>query len=136
MSLLWRFSITTNPWLKGHDIGPHAEKLRKLLLVSDPAEPWRYGSMIMAVLVNKEHVPALMVPPTKTKIEGHWCTRLVVGGFLLNYIVSSHPPSANFKNVLLQEDGTFLFSKHELLDIPFLAEIAMAAASHEQETHG
>lgn len=132
MSLLWRFSITRNPWLKGHDLGPHKEKLRKLLIASDPAEPWRYGCTIIAVKVDDEHVPDLLVPPTKAKIDGHWFTRLVINGFILAYITSSHPPDKRLQSMFLQRDGSFLFVRNELFDIPFLSGIALSAATHDK----
>src|SRR5437868_6114356 len=81
MSLLWRFAVTTNPWLKGANVGPHAERLRRLLLKSDPVEPWRYGCLITVVLDDRVHLPDLIVPPSLCRVEGHYCHRLVVGGF-------------------------------------------------------
>ncbi len=133
MSLLWRFAITTNPWMQSHDLGPHKERLRELLIAEDPAEPWRYGCTLMAVLANNQHVPDLIVPPSKVRVDGHWCTRLVVGGFILVYLVSSHPPNAHRQSMFLQRNGTFLFSRHELFDVPFLAEIVHSAVKHENE---
>jgi hypothetical protein len=131
MSLLWRFSVSTNPWMKGCSIGPHSERLRKHLLASDPLESWRYGCTLTAVMVDKIHVPDLIVPPSEVRVDGHRCVRLVVGGYLLTYFVSSHRPSEGHRNIVMQEDGQFILSRFELFEIPFLAEIAAAAARQE-----
>jgi hypothetical protein len=124
MSLLWRFGVSNNPWMKGCDLGPHSEKLRLLLLDSEPAEPWRYGCTITAVLVGKVHQPDLIVPPSRCRVDGHWFVRLVVGGFLLSYLVTSHKPRAEREALVMQENGAFLLSRFELPKIPFLAELA------------
>ncbi len=128
MSLLWRFAVSTNPWMKGCSIGPHAEKLRRFLLNSDPVESWRYGCMITALLVDKVHVPGLIVPPSQVRVDGQRGIRLVVGGYLLTYFVSNHRPSEGHQTILMREDGRFILSRFELFDIPFLAGVAAAAA--------
>jgi len=130
MSLLWRFSVSTNPWMKGCSIGPHSERLRKHLLESDPLEPWRYGCTLTAVMVDRVHVPDLIAPPSAVRVDGHRCIRLVVGGYLLAYFVSGHMPSETHQKVVMQADGRFILSRHDMFEMPFLAEIAAAAARH------
>ena len=38
LSLLWRFGVTSIDVFRGADLGPHSEKLRKMLLVEDPGD--------------------------------------------------------------------------------------------------
>jgi hypothetical protein len=133
MSLLWRFAVTTNPWLKGCDLGAHKERLRLRLLASDPAEPWRYGCSITAITVDGTHLPDLIVPPSVCRIDGHFCHRLIVGGFVLSYFVTSHQPKAPIPNILLQEDGHFILSRSELHEIPFLRDVVAKAVFHKSD---
>lgn len=49
MSLLWRFSVTQNPWLGRCDIGPHSERLRK-------QAPESHGAWSDAYLRRQLHI--------------------------------------------------------------------------------
>jgi hypothetical protein len=123
MSLLWRFAATSIPWFKGVDLGPHKEHLRKLLLKSDPAEPWRYGCLIGAVLDNGKHIPDLIVPPSQIRISRERWYRMVVGGFLLTFYGSSHPPAEGIGAAMIQEDGRFILTPREVCELPFLSQV-------------
>jgi len=133
MSLLWRFAVTTNPWLKGCDLGVHKERLRLRLLASDAAEPWRYGCSITAITVDGTHLPDLIVPPSVCRVDGHFCHRLIVGGYILAYFVTSHEPKAPIRSIVFQEDGRFILSRSELHDIPFLREVVAKAVFHKSD---
>jgi hypothetical protein len=130
MSLLWRFSITTNPWLRGCDLGVHQERLRLRLLNADPGAPWQYGCSIGAITIDGSHVPDLIVPPSVVKIDGHFCHRIVVGGFILGFFVTSHKPKASNCAVVLQEDGRFVLSRFDLHKIPFLVDMFAEVAKY------
>lgn len=47
MSLLWRASVSTLETFENVTLGPHEDKLRRLLLVGDAGERWRYGCGIL-----------------------------------------------------------------------------------------
>ena len=124
MSLLWRFAITTNPWFKGMKLGPHQERLRLMLKSSDPGEFWQYGCLVTAVMNKGRHFSDLIVPPSPCSHEGARCQRIVVGGFLLIFFVSSHKPGDLAKFGLLKPSGDWLISIFEMKEIAFLAEMA------------
>jgi hypothetical protein len=129
MSILWRFSVTTNPHLKGSlDLGPHQGRLRKLLFTSDPAEPWRYGCTITAIMLEGTHVPDLIVPPGLIKEWGQRIHRIVAGGFLFAFFASSHPPPQAVRATMLQEDGSFLLARGDLREIRYLSAVSQRAA--------
>lgn len=48
-------------------------------------------------------------------------------GFLLMYSVGGHTPSDRSDRLCIQEDGTLILTRFELLDIPFLAQFAAEA---------
>jgi hypothetical protein len=125
MSLLWRFGITSNPWFKGTRLGPHSDRLRSLLLASDPSEPWRYGCLLTAVMHNGTHMSGFITRPDACRFEGHWCQRVVVGGFLLSYFVTSHEPSHPGTKAVLQRNGRFFMHVKDIRQISFLNQAAM-----------
>lgn len=124
MSLLWRFGVARNPDFAGCDLGPHKERLRQLLLTSDPAEPWRYGCHITGVLVDGEHLQDMILPPSPIRMNGRRCYRLAIGGFVFAFYVTSHPLEPNLNALVLQNTGEFILGRFELRDIPFLADVA------------
>lgn len=133
MSLLWRFGVTTNPWMKGASLGTHQERLRRRLLSSKPGEVWRYGCSITAITVDGQHVPDLIIPPSLITLSGRHFHRVVVGGFLLSFIVTSHIPKLPIPLLFIQETGEFILSRMEIWDIPFLADVAADAAALDPE---
>lgn len=133
MSLLWRFGITSNPWLKGCQLGAHKERLRKYLLAQNPGEAWRYGCSIGIITLDNEHLPDLIVPPSSVVIDGQQYQRLIVGGFLLSFLVASHAPKRARIATFLQQNGDFIFSKRELHEIPFLEDLIAGVVNYPPE---
>jgi len=124
MSVLWRFSLSKNPYLKGSSVGPrHEERLRKLLLTENPGEPWRYGCNLTALFIDGSHVPDIIVPPIQLSMYGHETHHLVIAGFLLSFIVASHRPLKGIVDTAMNETGRFVLSRAEVIDIPFLATL-------------
>lgn len=92
MSLIWRASITTRPEIHPIDLGPHTEKIRKLLLDESPGEVYEYGSILMLPALSQELMQQFVYPPERlpTKIDGHSAYRAVFGGLFWLFIISSH----------------------------------------------
>jgi len=79
LSLLWRFGVTSIPELKGARLGPHAERLRSMLLTEDPGDPLTYPCMLTAVMWEGKHLGDLIVPPCLAKLGGqHICVKLQI----------------------------------------------------------
>lgn len=47
MSLLWRTGIASDEMWEQVKLGPHQEKLRKMLLAADPGKPHQYGCIVV-----------------------------------------------------------------------------------------
>ena len=92
MSLLWRASITYRPEVHRIDLGPHAEKIRRMLYEERPGEPHEYGSILMLPLLDQELMQQFMYPPERlpTKLDGRTAYRAVFGGLWWLFIVSNH----------------------------------------------
>jgi len=121
MSLLWRFGVTTIPWFRRSFLNEsHRERLRLMLLNSDPGEPWRYGCRLTAVTSDRRFVHDLIVPPMPFRIgRERWC-HIVVGGFLLTFYGSSHVPIGEELHGMITESGELILTPREMRDIDFL----------------
>lgn len=81
MSLIWRASIASRPEMHKIDLGPHAEKIRKMLFEDCPGEIYEYGSILMLPALSQELMQQFVYPPERlpTKIDGHTAYRTVFG---------------------------------------------------------
>lgn len=104
MSLLWRCSIAEGPTFAEVDLGPHAERLRQMLLAEDTGRPWEYGCII-AALRKSERWTGIVKFPGKLRIEGHNAYHLVVKGLVWLYVVSSHAQKLSGQGSFLSESG-------------------------------
>ena len=75
MSLIWRASISSRPELHRIDLGPHSEKIRKMLCDELPGEIYEYGSILMLPTLSQELMQQFVYPPERlpTKIDGGVC---------------------------------------------------------------
>lgn len=92
MSLIWRASIASRPEMHKIDLGPHAERIRKMLFEDRPGEVYEYGSILMLPALSQELMQQFVYPPERlsTKIDGHSAYRGVFGGLFWLFIVSNH----------------------------------------------
>ena len=92
MSLIWRASIASRPEIHKIDLGPHAEKIRKMLIEDCPGKVYEYGSILMLPAMSQKLMQQFVYPPERlpTKIDGHSAYRAVFGGLFWLFIVSNH----------------------------------------------
>ncbi len=92
MSLIWRASIASRHEMHKIDLGPHAERIRKMLFEDRPGEVYEYGSILMLPALSQELMQQFVYPPERlpTKIDGHSAYRAVFGGLFWLLIVSNH----------------------------------------------
>ncbi len=134
VSILWRFGITSLEYFRGAKLGPHVERLRKLIHAEDPGDFLAYPCLMAAVMIDRKHVSDLIVPPGRAKVEAQSVWSLVVGGFLLSFFVGNHAPPSTLHPAFLQLDGTLVLQIREMKDIDFLHRLTceMAVAQRER----
>lgn len=136
LSLLWRFGVTSIEAFKTCDLGPHEEKLRKMLHAEDPGEYLTYPCMVFAITWNRKHIPDLIVPPCVARTDTGRIWSFVVGGFLLSFDVGSHRPPRELWPAFLKPDGTMVLQIEEITKIQFLHRFAsdIARAQRSRKT--
>jgi len=109
MSMLWRMGAASGPGFGNVQLGRHhSERLRRMLLASDPGEPYEYGCWMAAISSKIRELEQVMLAPTATprKVFGHSCYRAVLGGVFWCYFVSSHMYQFPQHNLFLSKDGS------------------------------
>ena len=126
MSLIWRASITSRPEVHRIDLGPHTERLRKMLFEDCPGEDYEYGSILMLPALSQELMQQFVYPPESlpTKIDGHSAYRAVFGGLFWLFIVSNHSARLPHKEVLLSKDGNLPVFKVGGPAVKFMQQLA------------
>ena len=120
LSILWRFSVTNLPAFAGMDLGPHQDKLRKMIKSNNPGYPWEYGCMVVAVAKDGKILSDIMYGPISSKVDGHLFWIVVVAGYVLHFYVNSHPPPDTLKSLILSDKGNFVILKKDITEIAFL----------------
>jgi hypothetical protein len=124
MSLIWRMGISSDSCFKVVRLGAkHEERLRSALLRSDPLCPDEYPVIICSVRIGEEWMPEWVVPPYPGKFHGVHVYAPVIGGFLHNFFVGSHPIHRQLKPLILQADGTFRIPRRDVEGVPFLLKL-------------
>jgi|LGOV01.1.fsa_nt_gb hypothetical protein len=126
MSLIWRASITNRHEAHRVDLGPHTERLRKMLFEDRPGEIYEYGSILMLPALSQELMQQFLYPPESlpSRIDGHSAYRAVFGGLFWLFIVSNHSARIPHKEVFLSKDGSLPIFKVGGPAVKFMQHLA------------
>ncbi len=124
MSLLWRAGVSKRSEFSNVTLGPHADKLRKLIYSGDPGEPHQYGCMIIVSAEMQQILRQLIILPDMLKMSGHWCVRFMLGGLFWIFFVSSHKPELASKNLFLSKDGKLPLIVDNKWSVVFIKDFA------------
>jgi len=129
LSILWRMGVSRHPFFSGVTLGRHEEIIRKMLLHNDAGSPEHYGFLSFVPFINGQFHPDLITQPECVKHKGRRLYRVVIGGFLIVYFVSSHHPPQGVKDFFPQPDGKWTMIGRDIGQLTFLAEWFMAVAN-------
>lgn len=109
LSVLFRAEVSTLPAFSKVSLGPHREKLRKLLLTRDPGEVWQYPIFAYAVVHHETRRLISAVSQAQcSSFAGQRCYGFMYGGAEWWICVSSHR-NAEFQAAGLQPNGEMPF---------------------------
>ena len=106
LSLLWRSAISAHVAFSQIDLGPHEEKIRRMLDDKNPGKASEYGCML-SLIPNTELINNIIQSPTRftKKLFGHTAFKFPIGNLTWVFIVSSHKLSPWMRELFLQESG-------------------------------
>jgi len=123
-SLLWRMSVATGPMWKDVDLGPHEEILRKQILEAVPGDELDFPVLCTAPLYEGKILPDLILQPDYVRAERGRYYRLVLGGFLYSFFVSSATSRSSWpkelKEANLKRNGEWRVLFLDIDEIEFL----------------
>ena len=132
ISLLWRASISTQPFFKLISLGPHEETLRQMIIQHDPGSPEDY-----AVTLGRFEDPEAqgMLNPHSELFEGiNYCRFYLTG--VVAYIKVDHRPSVSpLRDFTIKENEpitVIIRSLHQSKDGKLMKEIAHNALLHHK----
>ncbi len=107
LSILYRASVSTLPTYKDVNLGPHQEKIRKMLLEKDAGEDYEYPISGLAVIGEdkREIINTVISQPSFYRNDGHIYYAMMYGGVYWHWCISSHR-SKVFEEMALKNDGT------------------------------
>ncbi len=120
LSILWRMSISTLDMYKEVSLGPHEETIREMLLASDPGKPDQYGVVCIAPVIDGQMFDDWILQPTYAIVQSHRVYRIVIGGLLYLFFVSSHSVPRELKDAFVSETGDWVIVTRDVRKIPFI----------------
>jgi hypothetical protein len=109
LSILWRASVSTLPFFKRVNLGPHEEVLRQWLDTEQGGDPERYGCLMFGINLNGSAFTQVIMQPVASRVDSTRSYRFMFGGFLWAYLVSSRSLGAVFSACTLRPEGCLLF---------------------------
>jgi hypothetical protein len=126
LSVLFRASVSTLPTFAEVSLGPHEERLRKILLSRNPGEYWQYPIFGHAVVHHKtKRLVPMVSQGVRSSLEGLRCYGMIYGGVHWWIGVSSHR-NKGFEGACLQPDGQMPFTArpwNEVKVVQYAAEV-------------
>jgi hypothetical protein len=92
LSVLWRASVCLHPVFHRVSLGPHAERIRSMLLAHDPGPASQYP-ITAGVIINDDNgciCTEVVTSPLSLKVSGHRGYTFVFCGCRWVYFASSH----------------------------------------------
>ncbi len=99
LSILWRASVSQQDFFSDIKLGPHEEKIRKMILYENPKKINDYGFLTIGLLDdNNKLLNSLISQPYMAKDpDGFRCFFFMFGGFRWIFIISSHNSQFKFR---------------------------------------
>lgn len=126
LSVLFRAGVSSLPTFSEVNLGPHEEKMRRLILACNPGTAWQYPIIGHAVIHHKTNGLIPMVSrPRQSKFGGRRCYGMVYGGAQWWICVASDK-NQEFEQCALQPDGRMPFHATSWNEIGAVQEASAA----------
>jgi hypothetical protein len=133
LSLLWRASVASGPMFAEVNLGPHEERLQKMLLNSDPGEPYDYPCVFLAVPEMPTILERSITSPQHYRHQGCHGYRFTVGKMFILFMVSKMAKNLIVPASILSLDGELPILKDiEGSMIPLIKQMFASLASSDK----
>ena len=120
LSLLWRAGVSRDSFFSAVRLGPHEDRIRRMILESRPGKPYEYGCAIFGLALREGQALDIMLAPDRGHIDSNYCYRFILGSCIWAYVVSNHSVRFEGKSHFLQENGSLLLQTVDAKSVPFI----------------
>ncbi|MEN9605069.1 MAG: hypothetical protein RJB39_754 [Candidatus Parcubacteria bacterium] len=106
LSILWRASVSKQPFFSKVALGPYEETVRKMLLSSNPGPAEQFPCVIMDYR-SKELLKGVVSAPTKSRLGDRTSYRFIISGLLYTFIVTEKDSPQWVYNWAINTNGEF-----------------------------
>jgi hypothetical protein len=113
LSILWRASVTKLPVFSEIQLGPHQEKIRKMIFEDDPGEEDDYPVQMWTTVSDKNFPKDCMLQPRTLKLDGHRICLFPISGLFILFFISNHSKKSDVYAHTIKKVNTI-----NIIDIP------------------
>lgn len=134
LSLLWRMSVAKGDFWKEVGLGPLEDRLRHCLLTSNPLSSDDFPCLLCPILIDGNYDQGWLMPPDKTRVNGHTVYRIIINGILFCFFASSHAGKLGLGRYSINEQGEIKLMVEEARQMPYVSQIlfALGKAVHQR----
>lgn len=126
LSILWRCSVSNDPFCSMVSLGPHEEKLRNMLINEDPGPEDIYPFCIIFTSYKGQDTSDIIINPAQVRFGGARCYRFLFAGAAWIFHVDARQPNPHFKKTMLKADGSLIALKIDLHELGWYEEMGKA----------
>ncbi|TSD66410.1 hypothetical protein FFF34_003125 [Inquilinus sp. KBS0705] len=105
LSILWRAHISRQPFFKDVNLGPYAERLRKMILENEPGKEEEFEVILLHVDTGKTRPEQGLYQPRKIRINGNYQYAFVINRIIYHYNISPHNKMSIYEKGIVKNDG-------------------------------
>lgn len=124
LSILWRAAVSSKIAFEGVTLGPHEEKIRKMIIDGFPDKYYKYGVSFIELLDDNKRNTQFIDSPEMMKHNSIRIFRFVFGGFMWFFTVGSHRLDELKESLMLKEDGTALVMRKNIFECGYIRNFA------------
>ncbi len=126
LSILWRASVSQGRFFSQVNLGPHEERVRRLLRSGYPDISAKYPCVIISIHSDDRLIKDFIDCPEHIRVKGHHMYRFFFGGFFWLYFISRHDLPPFVKDLAISEEGTMkVYIGKKLEDIEYLTNFSV-----------
>lgn len=122
LSILWRMSITSQPYFKDVQLGPkHEEAIRQALMLGSRFGEEEYPILLTAPFFEGQHLGDWILPPDSARVGHNRVYRCLISGLLFTFFVGSARLDEKLRPLILRQTEWPIL-KARVEEIPFLLD--------------
>ncbi|MEP6647837.1 MAG: hypothetical protein ABJC12_12180 [Saprospiraceae bacterium] len=105
LSILWRAHISKHPFFQEVQLGPYAEKLRKMLLEHDAGPEDEFEVILLHVDSKQTRPEKALFQPRKMRVDGNYQYVFYIDRIIYHYNISGHNKQSVYTKGIVKNDG-------------------------------